>query len=127
MDFHLSEEQDMFRKVLQDFVRDHITPVARQWEHEGRYPTEIVDVMKEMGLFGLTIPQEYGGLGADMVSLALVFEEISRSWMGIAGILGSHSLACYMINRHGTKEQKNWLLAELASGVRSTCIALTEP
>lgn len=127
MDFHLSEEQDMFRKVLQNFVRDHVAPVARQWEHEGRYPTEIVDVMKEMGLFGITIPQSYGGMGADMVSLALVFEEISRSWMGIAGILGSHSLACYMINRHGTAEQKDWLLPDLATGRRRTCIALTEP
>ena len=127
MDFHLSEEQEMFRKVLQDFVRDHITPVAREWEHEGRYPTEIVDVMKSMGLFGITIPPEYGGLGADMVSLALVFEEISRAWMGIAGILGSHSLACWMINKHGTPEQKEWLLADLAAGRRRTCIALTEP
>ena len=62
-----------------------------------------------------------------MVSLALVFEEISRGWMGIAGILGSHSLACWMINRHGTKEQKDWLLPELAAGRRRTCIALTEP
>ena len=127
MDFHLSEEQEMFRKVLQDFVRDHITPVAREWEHEGRYPTEIVEVMKGMGLFGITIPSEHGGLGADMVSLALVFEEISRGWMGIAGILGSHSLACWMINRHGTKEQKDWLLPDLAAGRRRTCIALTEP
>jgi alkylation response protein AidB-like acyl-CoA dehydrogenase len=127
MDFHLSEEQAMFRKVLQDFVRDHIAPVAREWEHAGRYPTEIVDVMKEMGLFGITIPASYGGMGADMVSLALVFEEISRAWMGIAGILGSHSLACHMIVRHGTGEQKDWLLSDLATGKRRTCICLTEP
>jgi alkylation response protein AidB-like acyl-CoA dehydrogenase len=127
MDFRLSEEQEMFRKVLQDFVRDHVAPVAREWEHEGRYPTEIVEVMKSMGLFGITIPEEYGGLGVDMVSLALVFEEISRAWMGIAGILGSHSLACWMINRHGTDAQKDWLLPDLATGERRTCIALTEP
>jgi alkylation response protein AidB-like acyl-CoA dehydrogenase len=127
MDFHLSEEQTAFRKVLQNFVREHIAPVAREWEHSGRYPTEIVDVMKSMGLFGITIPVEYGGMGADMVSLALVFEEISRGWMGIAGILGSHSLACWMINRHGTEEQKRWLLPDLATGTRRTCIALTEP
>jgi alkylation response protein AidB-like acyl-CoA dehydrogenase len=127
MDFHLSDEQEMFRKVLQDFVRDHIIPVAREWEHAGRYPTEIVDVMKSMGLFGITIPADFGGMGADMVSLALVFEEISRGWMGIAGILGSHSLACWMINRHGTKDQKDWLLPDLATGKRRTCIALTEP
>jgi alkylation response protein AidB-like acyl-CoA dehydrogenase len=127
MDFHLSEEQEMFRKVLQDFVRDHVAPVAREWEHEGRYPTEIVEVMKSMGLFGITIPEEYGGLGADMVSLALVFEEISRAWMGVAGILGSHSLACWMISHHGTQEQKDRLLPDLAAGRRRTCIALTEP
>ena len=59
-----------------------------------------------IGLFGLTIPEEYGGQGLDMVSLAIVFEEISKAWMGIAGIIGSHSLACLMIARHGTDEQK---------------------
>ena len=127
MDFHLSEEQAMFRKVLQDFVGTHIKPVVREWEHEGRYPTEIVDVMKSMGLFGITIPESFGGMGTDMVSLALVFEEISRGWMGIAGILGSHSLACWMINRHGTDEQKQRYLPDLATGKRRTCIALTEP
>jgi alkylation response protein AidB-like acyl-CoA dehydrogenase len=80
-----------------------------------------------MGLFGITIPESYGGMGIDMVSLAVVFEEISRAWMGLAGILGSHSLACWMINRHGTDEQKQRLLPDLATGQRRTCIALTEP
>ncbi len=127
MDFELSEEQTMFRKVIRDFVRDHIKPVAREWEHEGRYPTEIVDRMKTMGLFGITIPDEYRGLALDMVSLAIVFEEISKAWMGIAGIIGSHSLACWMINRHGTDEQKQRWLPRLATGELRTGIGLTEP
>jgi alkylation response protein AidB-like acyl-CoA dehydrogenase len=127
MDFELSEEQSMFRKVLQDFVRDHIKPVAREWEHEGRYPTEIVEQMQKMGLFGIAVPGDYGGLDLDMVSFALVFEEISKAWMGIAGILGSHSLSCRMIANHGTDEQKRRWLPKLASGEFRTGIALTEP
>jgi alkylation response protein AidB-like acyl-CoA dehydrogenase len=127
VDFELSEEQTMFRKVIRDFVRDHIKPVAREWEHEGRYPTEIVEQMKKMGLFGITIPDEHGGLALDMVSLAIVFEEISKAWMGIAGIIGSHSLACWMINRHGTDEQKQRWLPRLATGELRTGIGLTEP
>ncbi len=83
--------------------------------------------MKVMGLFGLTIPEQYGGMDADMVSLAIVFEEISRAWMGIAGIIGSHSLASWMIARHGTDEQKRRFLPDLATGVRRTGIGLTEP
>ena len=127
MDFQLSPEQELFRQVLQDFVGHHVKPVAREWERSGRYPTEIVEKMKEMGLFGITIPEEHGGSGADMVSLALVFEELSKGWMGIAGIIGSHSLSCWMIARHGTDDQKGRYLAELASGQRRTGIALTEP
>ena len=127
MDFSLSPEQKMFRDTLRDFVNKEIRPVAQEWEASGRYPTEIVEGMKELGLFGLTVPEEYGGLGVDMVSFALVFEEISKGWMGIAGILGSHSLACWMINKHGTEEQKARLLPDLATGQRRTGIGLTEP
>ena len=127
MDFELSDEQLIFQRMIRDFVATHIRPVAREWEHAGRYPDEIVEVMKVIGLFGLTIPEEYGGQGLDMVSLAIVFEEISKAWMGIAGIIGSHSLACLMIARHGTDEQKRRLLPDLATGKRRTGIGLTEP
>jgi alkylation response protein AidB-like acyl-CoA dehydrogenase len=127
VDFELSDEQLIFQRMIRDFVATHIRPVARDWEHAGRYPDEIVEVMKVIGLFGLTIPEEYGGQGLDMVSLAIVFEEISKAWMGIAGIIGSHSLACLMIARHGTDEQKRRLLPELATGARRTGIGLTEP
>jgi alkylation response protein AidB-like acyl-CoA dehydrogenase len=127
MDFQLNDEQRLYRDTLRDFVDREIVPVARDWEHSGRYPTEIVEGMKKLGLFGLAIPAEYGGLGADTVSFALTFEEISRGWMGIAGILGSHSVSSWMLTRHGTEEQKQRYLPELASGARRTGIALTEP
>jgi alkylation response protein AidB-like acyl-CoA dehydrogenase len=83
--------------------------------------------MADLGLFGLMIPDTYGGGEADFVSFTLMFEEISRGWMGIAGILGSHSLACWMLAHHGTAEQKQRYLPELATGQRRTGIALTEP
>ncbi|TDC98239.1 acyl-CoA dehydrogenase family protein [Actinomadura sp. 7K507] len=127
MDFQLNEDQREFRAVLRDFVDNEIIPVARDWEQTGRYPTEIVKGMADMGLFGITIPEEYGGLDLDPVSFALVFEEIARGWMGIAGILGSHSLACRMIAMRGTDEQKRKYLPDLATGKRRTGIGLTEP
>jgi alkylation response protein AidB-like acyl-CoA dehydrogenase len=126
MDFALSEQQLAFRDNLRRFVDRSIRPVAREYEHDGRYPTEIVRELGEMGLFGITIPPEHGGLGLSLVDLALVFEEISRGWMGIAGVLGSHTLACRMIARWGTEEQQRRYLPELATGARRTGIALTE-
>ena len=127
MDFKFNEDQREFKALLRQFVDNEIIPVAREWEQSGRYPTEIVDGMKDMGLFGITVPEEYGGLDLDPVSFGLVFEEIARGWMGIAGILGSHSLACRLIAMHGTEEQKNTYLPDLATGKRRTGIGLTEP
>ena len=127
MDFGFTDDQRALRDVLRQFVDREIVPVAREWEQSGRYPTEIVEGMKELGLFGITVPEEFGGNPLDAVSFALVFEEISRGWMGIAGILGSHSLACAMIARHGTDEQRTMYLPDLATGARRTGIALTEP
>jgi alkylation response protein AidB-like acyl-CoA dehydrogenase len=127
MDFELSDEQRLLRDTIRAFVDAEIRPVARESEASGRYPDEIVEIMKKMGLFGLLVPEEYGGIAADMVSLAVVFEEISRGWMGVAGIIGSHSLSCWMIDRFGTHEQKQAHLPALAAGERRTGIALTEP
>jgi alkylation response protein AidB-like acyl-CoA dehydrogenase len=127
MDFELSAEQRLLRDTIRSFVDAEIRPVARDLEECGRYPDEIVRAMRKMGLFGLLVPEEYGGMAADMVSLAVVFEEISRGWMGIAGIIGSHSLSCWMIARFGTDDQKQAHLPALASGERRTGIALTEP
>ena len=127
MNFEFTDDQNAIRQTLRAFVDAEIVPVAREWEQSGRYPTEIVESMRELGLFGITVPQEYGGSPLDGVSFALVFEEISRGWMGIAGILGSHTLSCSLIARHGTDAQKQRYLAELAAGTRRTGIALTEP
>jgi alkylation response protein AidB-like acyl-CoA dehydrogenase len=127
MDFELTDEQRDFHAVVRAFVDKQIIPVANEWERAGRYPTEIIDTMKRMGLFGLTVPESYGGLGVDKVSFALVFEEISRGWLGVAATIGSHSVSCSMIARHGTEEQKQRFLPDLASGARRTGIALTEP
>ncbi|HEY2224266.1 acyl-CoA dehydrogenase family protein [Actinomycetospora sp.] len=127
MDFQLNDEQRLFRQTLRDFVDREIVPVARDWERSGRYPTEIVEGMRKLGLFGLLVPEEYGGLAADTVSFALTFEEISRGWLGIAGILGSHSVSCWLLAHHGTPEQRARYLPELATGARRTGIALTEP
>lgn len=127
MDFELTEEQQMFQDVLRSFVSEHIKPVAREYEREGRYPVEIVARMAEMGLFGITVPDDFGGLGLDTVSMSLVFEEISKGWMGVAGVLGSHSLSCRMIANHGTDDQKRRWLPDLATGRRRTGIGLTEP
>jgi alkylation response protein AidB-like acyl-CoA dehydrogenase len=127
MDFELSGEQSDFRDLMRDFARRSIAPVAREWEHAGRYPTEIVDEMKAMGLFGMLIPEPYGGIGIDAVSYAIVFEEIAKAWMGVAGVLGSHSLATRMLAVHGTEEQRVRWLPDLASGKRRSGIALTEP
>ncbi|WP_067822985.1 acyl-CoA dehydrogenase family protein [Actinomadura kijaniata] len=127
MDFTLDDDQRLFRDTLRAFADREIRPVAREWEASGRYPAEIVEGMRRLGLFGLTVPEEYGGLAVDMVSFALVFEEISRAWMGIAGILGSHSLACRMIADHGTADQRRRHLPDLATGARRTGVALTEP
>ena len=127
MDFELSEQQTAFRDLMRDFARKSISPVAREWELAGRYPEEIVEEMKAMGLFGMLVPEEYGGIAIDAVSYSVVFEEISKAWMGVAGILGSHSLATLMLAKFGTPEQRTRWLPDLATGKRRSGIALTEP
>ncbi|MGW5260484.1 acyl-CoA dehydrogenase family protein [Microbispora sp. NPDC004025] len=127
MDFELNEDQRLFQRTLREFVDKEIVPVAPEWERTGRYPAEIVERFAQLGLFGVTIPEEYGGLDLDRVSFALVFEEIARGWMGVAGVLGSHSLSAWMIAKYGTEEQRRHYLPGLATGARRTGIALTEP
>jgi alkylation response protein AidB-like acyl-CoA dehydrogenase len=127
MDFELSDEQRLFRDTIRDFVAKEIEPVASEYEANDIYPTEIIDGLKEMGLFGMMIPEEYGGLDLDFVTYAMVFEELAKSWHGVAGTLGSHSLACKIIALHGTDEQKAKYLPDLATGQRRSGIGLTEP
>jgi len=127
LNFNLSEDQKFFRETIRSFVDKEIRPVVSELEKSGTYPDEIVKKMKDMGLFGILIPEEYGGQNIDMVSMAILFEELSRGWMGIAGIIGSHSLSTWMINKHGTEEQKNQFLPGLATGEIRTGVGLTEP
>ena len=127
MTIQLTQDQKDFQEAIRAFVDKEIIPVARDMEHSGEYPTAIVEHMKEMGLFGMTIPEEYGGLGVDMTTFSIVFEELSRGWMGVAGVLGSHSMACFIISKHGTPEQKAKYLPELATGTRRSGLGLTEP
>ena len=127
MNFELSEQQQQLQTVMRDFVATRISPVAREWEQSGRQPTEIIDSMKQMGLFGMLVPEDYGGTGLDLISYAIVFEEISRGWMAIAGALGSHSLSTWMLSRYGTEVQKQRWLPDLATGHRRSGFALTEP
>lgn len=127
MDFELSDEQRLFRDTIRDFVAKEIEPVASEYEANDIYPTEIIEGLKEMGLFGMMIPEEFGGLDLDFVTYAMVFEELAKSWHGVAGTLGSHSLACKIISLHGTPEQKAKYLPDLATGARRSGIGLTEP
>jgi len=127
VDFELTGEQRLFRQTLREFADKEIVPVAPEWERTGRYPAEIVDRLRELGLFGLNVPEEYGGLGADRVSYALAFEEIARAWLGAAGLFGPHSVACWLIARHGTHQQQERYLPKMASGEIRSGIALTEP
>ncbi|CAO5192106.1 putative acyl-CoA dehydrogenase YngJ [Frankia sp. AiPs1] len=127
MDFELSDEQKLFRRTLRDFADKEIIPVAPEWERTGRYPTEFVEAFREFGLYGLNVPTEYGGLGADRVSYALAFEEIARAWLGAAGLFGPHSVACWLLARNGTPEQKQRFLPAMATGELRSGLGLTEP
>lgn len=127
MDFELSQQQQALRALIRDFARRSIAPVARELEQSGQYPDKIVEEMKAMGLFGMLVPEAYGGIGLDAVSYAVVFEELSKAWMGVAGILGSHSMACRIIAVSGTDEQKRRWLPDMASGLTRSGLALTEP
>jgi alkylation response protein AidB-like acyl-CoA dehydrogenase len=127
VDFELTDEQRLFRQTLREFADKEIVPVAPEWERTGRYPTEIVQKLRELGLFGLNVPEEYGGLGADRVTYALAFEEIARAWLGAAGLFGPHSVACWLIARGGTHQQKERYLPKMATGELRSGIALTEP
>ena len=127
MDFQLSEEQLAFQDLIRNFARRSVAPVAREWERSGRYPTEIVDEMKKIGLFGMLVPRQYGGIELDAVSYSIVFEEISKVWMGVSGVLGTHSMAARILAKSGTEEQKTRWLPGMATGEIRSGLALTEP
>ena len=102
----LTEQQQEILDVTRTFVEKEILPVATSLEHRDEYPTDIVEGLKELGIFGLTIPEEYGGLGESLLTYALVVEEIARGWMSVSGVINTHFIVAYLLNQHGTEEQK---------------------
>lgn len=123
----LTEEQTELVKLVREFVNEQIIPVAQELEHKDEYPTEIVEGMKEMGIFGLMIPEEYGGLGESLLTYALVVEEIARGWMSVSGIVNTHFIVAYMLLQHGTDEQKQRYLPKMATGEIRGAFSMSEP
>jgi alkylation response protein AidB-like acyl-CoA dehydrogenase len=123
----LTDEQRRILATVRAFVEKEVRPVAAEWEHADRYPHELVEQMKALGLFGATIPERYGGLGLDYGTYALIVEELSRGWMSLAGVLNSHLVMAYCVDAFGTDGQKARFLPAFAAGSRRGGICLTEP
>lgn len=123
----LTEVQSEIVSTVRAFVDKEIIPQAQQLEHTDTYPADIVDGMKEMGLFGLTIDEEFGGLGESLLTYALVVEEVARGWMSVSGVINTHFIVAHMITRHGTAEQKQYLLPKMATGEIRGSFSMSEP
>jgi len=123
----LTDVQTEILATVRSFVEKEIIPNAQELEHGDTYPEDIVAGMKEMGLFGLTIPEEYGGLGESLLTYALVVEEIARGWMSVSGVINTHFIVAHMISRHGTDEQKRALLPRMADGDLRGSFSMSEP
>ncbi len=127
MAYQLNEEEQLMLATVKQFLEREVAPVASELEHRNEYPTEIVERMKEINLFGANIPEAYGGLDLSYTVFAMMFEEISRVWMGLAGILGTHTVLSDVVARFGTAEQKERFLPMLARGEKRGAICLSEP
>ncbi len=123
----LTEIQSEILNAVREFVDKEIIPVAQELEHADEYPTAIVEQMKEMGIFGLMIPEEYGGLGESLLTYALCVEEIARGWMSVSGIINTHFIVAYMVMQHGTEEQKAHYLPRMATGEVRGSFSMSEP
>jgi alkylation response protein AidB-like acyl-CoA dehydrogenase len=123
----LTDDQREILKAVKVFVDEQILPVASELEHKDEYPTQIVEGMKEMGIFGLMIPEEYGGLGESLLTYALCVEEIARGWMSVSGIINTHFIVAYMLIQHGTPEQKQRYLPRMATGEVRGAFSMSEP
>jgi alkylation response protein AidB-like acyl-CoA dehydrogenase len=123
----LTDIQQEILKTVREYVDEQIIPVATDLEHKDAYPDEIVEGLKEMGIFGLMIPEEYGGLGESLLTYALVVEELARGWMSISGVINTHFIVAYMVNQHGTEEQKQRWLPRMAAGELRGAFSMSEP
>ncbi|MGV1036057.1 MAG: acyl-CoA dehydrogenase family protein [Candidatus Nanopelagicales bacterium] len=123
----LNEVQIEILNAVHEFTEKEIIPVAQKLEHADEYPTDIVEGMKEMGIFGLMIPEEYGGLGESLLTYALCIEEIARGWMSVSGVVNTHFIVAWMIMQHGTEEQKQNYLPRMATGDLRGSFSMSEP
>ncbi|MGC1342537.1 MAG: acyl-CoA dehydrogenase family protein [Candidatus Binataceae bacterium] len=113
--------------AVREFVEREVIPFASELEHRDEYPHAMVAAMKQLGLFGATIPVEHGGLGLAFATYARVMEELSRGWMSLAGVINSHLIMAFIIAHHGTAAQKEYFLPAMARGEKRGGLALTEP
>ncbi|MFD6895348.1 acyl-CoA dehydrogenase family protein [Rhodococcus sp. NPDC060086] len=123
----LTEFQSEILDNVRRFVDREIIPNAQELEHSDTYPQAIVDQMREMGLFGLMIPEEYGGLGESLLTYALCVEELARGWMSVSGVINTHFIVAYMIRQHGTEAQKQHFLPRMATGEVRGAFSMSEP
>jgi butyryl-CoA dehydrogenase len=123
----LTDVQADILSAVRTFVDKEILPYATELEHKDEFPQEIVEQMKEMGLFGITIPEEYGGLGESLLTYALVVEEVARGWMSVSGVINTHFILAYLLMQHGSAEQKQRLLPRMATGEIRGAFSMSEP
>jgi alkylation response protein AidB-like acyl-CoA dehydrogenase len=123
----LTETQTEIVDTVRRFVDKEIIPNAQELEHADTYPQAIVDQMRDMGLFGLMIPVEYGGLGESLLTYALCVEELARGWMSVSGVINTHFIVAYLLQQHGTEEQKQRFLPRMATGETRGAFSMSEP
>lgn len=121
------EMRTQILSTVREFVKREVVPQAAKHDEEDTYPTELVDQMAEMGLFGITVPEQYGGLGLDHLTYAMIFEELAKGWLSISAPIGTHSVLTTAIAKYGSAEQKQQWLPDLAAGIKRGGLALTEP
>ncbi len=122
-----TDEQKAITEMVRQFADEQIIPNAEHYDHEDSFPEPIVEQMKELGLFGVTIPEEYGGMGLDLTTYAMIVEELSRGWISISGIVNTHFIGSYLLMKFGTDEQKQRYLPRMASGEIRAAFSLSEP
>ena len=105
-----TDEQRAITEMVRQFVDNEVLPIAEEHDHEDKFPDDVVEQMKELGLFGVTIPEEYGGMGLDLTTYAMIVEELSRGWISVSGIVNTHFIGSYLLMKFGTDEQKQEFL-----------------
>jgi alkylation response protein AidB-like acyl-CoA dehydrogenase len=122
-----TDEQQAICEMVRQFADEQILPNAEHYDHEDAFPEPIVEQMKELGLFGVTIPEEYGGMGLDLTTYAMIVEELSRGWISISGVVNTHFIGSYLLMKFGSEEQKQKYLPRMATGEIRAAFSLSEP